>query len=50
MLTKICGKCGKKIKQGERCECQKERHKVYNDLYRDRVKNTFAPMSRKSTI
>ena len=40
MLMKIC-KCGKKIAQGEVCTCQKQRHKIYNEQYRDRVKNTF---------
>lgn len=41
MLMKICGRCGKKIAQGEICTCQKSRHKIYNSQYRDRVKNTF---------
>ena len=41
MLMKICGKCGKKIAQNETCNCKKQRHIIYNNQYRDRVKNTF---------
>ena len=38
---RICERCGKKITQGKICTCDKQRHKIYNELYRDRVKNTF---------
>ena len=38
---KICSKCGKKIEQGEICTCQKQRHRIYNEQYRDRIKNAF---------
>ncbi|WP_196600040.1 hypothetical protein [Pectinatus frisingensis] len=30
MLTKICGRCGRKIKINEQCECQKQRYKEYD--------------------
>ena len=40
MLMKIC-KCGRRIKQGEICECQKQRHKRYNENVRDEEKNNF---------
>jgi hypothetical protein len=41
MLMKICANCGKKLKQGESCICQKERHKMYNAVQRDKDKNKF---------
>ena len=40
MLMKIC-KCGRKLKQEEKCECEKKRYKKYNEEYRDRIKATF---------
>ena len=41
MLMKICAKCGKKLRQGERCSCSKERHKMYNSARRDKDRNKF---------
>ena len=41
MLMKICNRCGKKIKQGEICACQKTRHQKYNKFQRDKAKATF---------
>ena len=41
MLMKICAKCGKKLRQGERCSCSKERHKMYNAARRDKDRNKF---------
>ena len=45
MLMKICAKCGRKLPQGTRCICskqrEKERHKIYNAERRDQEKNKF---------
>lgn len=38
---KICAKCGKKLRQGEKCSCQNDRHKIYNTERRDKAKNAF---------
>ena len=41
MLVRICGSCGRKVLQGQRCECQKDRFKVYNHEHRDKDSNDF---------
>lgn len=41
MLYKICGKCGKKIAQGNKCSCVKERHKVYDKEFRNKESANF---------
>ena len=41
MLMKICGKCGRKIRQDEICSCQKQRHKLYDMQQRDQYKKDF---------
>lgn len=41
MLMRICGKCGRAIKQGETCPCQKARHQEYDKFQRDKTKATF---------
>ncbi len=45
MLMRICAKCGRKVLQGTRCTCakerEKERHKIYNAEFRDQEKNKF---------
>lgn len=41
MLVRICGSCGRKVLQGQRCECQKDRFKVYNREHRDKESNDF---------
>lgn len=41
MLMKICANCGRKLRQGERCGCHNDRHKLYNAERRDQDKNQF---------
>ena len=41
MLMRICGKCGRKVRQGEICPCQKQRHKLYDLQERDPQKKDF---------
>lgn len=41
MLVRICGSCGRKVLQGQRCECQKDRFKVYTHEHRDKDSNDF---------
>ncbi len=41
MLRRICANCGRRLSQGDKCVCQKARHKVYNAEYRDEIKNDF---------
>lgn len=41
MLMKICKQCGKKLKQGVQCNCNKNRHTLYNQNVRDKNKNSF---------
>lgn len=36
MLARICGRCGKKLKLNEVCECQKNRHKSYDRYQRNK--------------
>lgn len=40
MLMRIC-KCGRRIAQGEKCSCQRERHSLYDETKRDKVKREF---------
>ena len=40
MLMRIC-KCGRRMAQGEKCPCQKERHSIYEEKRRDKVKREF---------
>lgn len=35
MLQRICGRCGRMVKQGEQCPCISSRHKEYDRAYRD---------------
>lgn len=41
MLYKICGRCGKKIKQKEQCKCKKSRHRVYDRGSRNKESASF---------
>lgn len=41
MLYKLCGRCGKKLLQGSKCSCAKERHKVYDRKYRNKDNAEF---------
>lgn len=41
MLQRICANCGRRLSQGDKCVCQKARHKIYNAEYRDEIKNDF---------
>ena len=41
MLMKICQQCNRRLRQGERCPCQNNRHKRYNGERRDKDKNQF---------
>ncbi|MBR8723228.1 hypothetical protein IX325_001545 [Fusobacterium necrophorum subsp. funduliforme] len=41
MLYKICGRCGKKIKQGEQCKCKKKRHRAYDREHRNKESAAF---------
>lgn len=38
---RICQQCRRRLRQGERCHCQKNRHRRYNRERRDAVKNQF---------
>ena len=40
LLMRIC-KCGRRVPQGQVCDCQKRRHKVYDEERRDKVKREF---------
>lgn len=40
MLIKLC-RCGRRIPQGEICECRKQRHKIYDAEQRDKDKKKF---------
>lgn len=40
MLMKLC-KCGRRLKQGKSCSCQKRRHKLYDSTCRDKEKKKF---------
>ena len=41
MLMRICAVCGRKVEQGKRCPCQKQRHKAYDREHRDKSKAAF---------
>lgn len=41
MLTRLCAVCGRMVRQGQRCECQKHRHREYDREHRDKEKAAF---------
>lgn len=41
LLVRICGSCGKKVLQGQQCDCQKQRFKAYTQERRSRESNDF---------
>lgn len=41
MIYKRCGRCGKRIPSGSKCECLKERHKEYDMYSRDQRSKKF---------
>jgi hypothetical protein len=41
MLTTICGRCGRVIRQGERCKCEAERQREYDRDNRNRESASF---------
>ena len=41
MLNRLCAVCGRTVQQGQRCECQKKRHKAYDREHRDKDKAAF---------
>lgn len=41
MLMRICARCGRKVPQGEKCPCSKQRHQAYDREHRDREKAEF---------
>lgn len=41
MLYRRCGRCGKRIESGSRCECLKKRHSEYDRYSRDRKSKAF---------
>ena len=41
MLVRICGTCGRKVPQGQQCECQKDRFKVYDREHRNKEHADF---------
>lgn len=40
-IYKRCSRCGKRILSGNRCPCEKERHKEYDRFKRDRRSKQF---------
>lgn len=40
-IYKRCGRCGKRMPSGSKCECLKERHKEYDKFTRDKVSDAF---------
>jgi len=40
-MHRHCGRCGKKIPSGTRCNCHKERHKEYDKYSRDKESKKF---------
>lgn len=40
-IYKRCGRCGKRIESGSRCDCRKERHKEYDKYSRDKKSKLF---------
>lgn len=41
MLVRVCQMCGRLVPQGQRCECQKGRHKEYDKRRRDKQSAAF---------
>lgn len=41
MLMKVCQRCGRLLRQGQRCSCSTARHKLYNETRRDPERNQF---------
>ena len=41
LLVRICGSCGKKVPQGQQCDCMTNRFKVYTREHRDKDSNDF---------
>ena len=41
MLMRICGRCGRKIIQGQQCSCQIDRHHAYDSEHRDKKRARF---------
>ena len=41
MLTTICGRCGRVIRQGERCKCEADRQREYDRDNRKRESASF---------
>lgn len=41
MLMRICGRCGRKIVQGQQCSCQADRHHAYDSEHRDKNRARF---------
>lgn len=40
-IYKRCGRCGKRMEAGRKCECLKERHKEYDRYSRDKRSKDF---------
>jgi 5-methylcytosine-specific restriction enzyme A len=40
-IYRRCGRCGKRLPSGTKCECLKERHKEYDKYSRDKVSDDF---------
>jgi 5-methylcytosine-specific restriction endonuclease McrA len=41
MIYRRCGRCGKRIPSGTRCDCLKQRHKEYDRYARDKKLKVF---------
>ena len=41
MLMKLCARCGKKTPSNAKCDCVKDRHKIYNREFRDKKSAEF---------
>ena len=50
MLMKLCARCGKKIPSNAKCDCVKERHKIYNREYRDNESADFYNSKQWKTL
>ena len=40
-IYKRCSKCGKRVPEGSRCPCNKQRHQMYDKYYRDRKSKDY---------
>lgn len=40
-IYKRCGRCGKRLSSGTKCECLKQRHTEYDKYSRDKQSDTF---------